>query len=157
MNHRRQDPTIPEDGFDEREWRLQERACREAPAGLASDDSVDAIQYRRIAEALRRPPTDGLPPEFAADLARRVAPGVLDAVSEWRFERILLRALVAAFALGALGVLGVYGTTLVAMARAAAGGNGLSWAVAVAACAGLSWAFDRLLRSIGRRQPLRHA
>lgn len=157
MNQRRHDPTIPEDGFDECEWRLQERARHEARAGLASDDSVDAIQYRRIAEILRRPPADGLPPDFAADLARRVAPGVHGDAPEWRFERILLRALVAAFVLGSLGVLGVYGATLAAMARAAAGGNGLSWAVAAAACAGLSWAFDRLLRSAGRRQPLRRA
>jgi hypothetical protein len=138
-----------ERGFDEREWQAQERAQREARAGIAGAPEAEEpalAQYRAIARALREPPAVALPAGFAADVARRARARA--AVPD-TFERWLVRALVAAFALGALGALGVYGARVLAALDAAIGAQGVQWLGLAAGCVALSWSFDWLRRRTG--------
>ena len=160
------------------EWEVQERGRRQAadadaawnaPAvtgivrGASSGidaaaspsiaaDAVAADAYRRIAQALRRPPPVDLPPDFAVRMARMAetlaqAPAptaVPAAAADPLLERVLLRALVAAFALGAVVVGFVYGARLFTQLQAAIGAQGVQWVALLAGCLGLSWSLDRL-------------
>lgn len=139
-----------ERGFDEREWQAQERALREARAGVAGPAEAEdpaLAQYRAIARTLREPPAVALPAGFAADVARRAQARA--AAPEAGLERWLVRALVAAFAIGALAVLGIYGARLLAALDAAAGAQGMQWLGLLAGCVALSWSFDWLRRRAG--------
>ena len=160
-----------------REWEAQERGRRQAadaawnaPAvtgivrGASSGidaaaspsiaaDAVAADAYRRIAQALRRPPPVDLPPDFAVRMARMAktlaqapaAPTAGPAVAaDPLLERVLLRALVAAFALGAVVVGLVYGARVFTQLQADIGAQGVQWAALLAGCLGLSWSLDRL-------------
>lgn len=147
MNRHRND-------HDEREWQAQERALGEVRAGVqASADDITLAQYRDIAKALRQPPQSGLPPDFAASVARlahQLPASAEHARSKLaRSELALVRALVAIFALSALVALGVYGDRLLAMLQAAAGAAGLQWSLALTACVALSWSLDWLRRRGG--------
>lgn len=161
-----------------REWEVQERgrrqavdadAARNAPAATGivrgaprgvdtaaspaiAADAVAAEAYRRIAQALRRPPPVDLPPDFAVRMARMAetlaqapAPTAGPAVAaDPVLERVLVRALVAAFALGAVVVGLVYGARVFTQLQAAIGAQGVQWAALLAGCLGLSWSLDRL-------------
>lgn len=143
---------------DEREWQAQERARLEARTGTHPPDAAADMAARRVADALRRPPADGLPADFAARVARLALSQPHAEAADARFETILLRWLVALFVAGALVTLAVYGGTLAAQLRPALGVEGPAWASALAACAGLSWALDRMLRSLRRDEdPLQAA
>lgn len=137
------------DERDEREWQAQERALREARAGLRApldaDDRVRA-QYRAIAEALRAPPPVSLPTGFAADVARLARARAPANAPEAGLERWLVRALVAAFVLSALLALGAYGARLLAMLEDGVGTQGLQWLGVLAGCVALSWSLDWLRR-----------
>ncbi|MDN5781025.1 MAG: hypothetical protein L0H23_03215 [Luteimonas sp.] len=168
---------------DAREWEAQEHARRQARAAAAAPGSPDAVgglrrarvgteaptavrpqdagdaSYRRVAEALRRPPPIDLPPDFAADGARvagaRGATPVLAsapspmAAAEPAFERMLVRMLVLVFALCALAASAVYGARVFAQLRDAIGTQGLQWTALLAGCLALSWSFDWLRRHVG--------
>jgi len=136
----------PTDHFDEREWRLQERALREER--LASADSGDAEieAYRKVVRALREPLHEALPPDFAAGVAARAAR--LPARGESTLERWLVRALVVAFAVSTLYIVASDGgewlrasLSLLPAADAMAMRN---WGLALGACIAVSWAFGRL-------------
>ncbi|WP_250625249.1 hypothetical protein [Pinirhizobacter soli] len=61
--------------FDDGEWQAQERARKAVRDGAmpSGDEGADVV-YRRIAQALREPPSIGLPREFAADVAKLASP-----------------------------------------------------------------------------------
>ena len=158
------------------EWEVQERGRRQAadadaawnaPAvtgivrGASSGidaaaspsiaaDAVAADAYRRIAQALRRPPPVDLPPDFAVRMARmaetlaQTPTAVPAAAADPLLERVLLRALVAALALGAVVVGFVYGARVFTQLQAAIGAQGVQWVVLLAGCLGLSWSLGRL-------------
>ncbi len=172
------DPDRDARAREAREWAAQERARRQASGAPAAspdpDDeggsfsresfrtteappttphlSADA-SYQRIAEALRRPPSVDLPAGFAARVARladaQATTPATAASIEPAFERGLVRALVATFALCAVAAGAVYGTRVLTQLQAAIGTEGLQWTALLAACLGASWAFDWLRRRVG--------
>jgi len=97
------------DAARQREWHAQERALQQErlrtdPAG---DDPLVA-QYRLLARALRHPPLDAIPADFAAGVAARAtARGV--AVDDDRFETLLLRGLLIVLGLAAAVVVAIHG------------------------------------------------
>lgn len=137
----------PSDDFDPREWDAQERARRAAKPGASaatgSGDS-DAHAYRRVAVALRMPPNDTLPSNFAWQVAQRAAAGARrTAQPDLRVERWLLIALVAAMGIAAVVVALIYGNDW--MRAATAGGRGASlWAVLLGGCVLVSWGLQSL-------------
>ena len=67
----------PTDHFDEREWRLQERALREERLASADGGDDGIAAYRKVVRALREPLPDALPADFAANVAARGPSGLL--------------------------------------------------------------------------------
>lgn len=140
----------------QREWQAQERAVREERLGLplARGDDADGARvagYRLLARALRHPPLERPPADFAAQVARHVQAGP---AFEERVERWLLRALLAVLALAAVGVAALYGAAwwpaLAAFPQALPAGAG-AWASALLACLALSWLLQGLLRQLGEQ------
>ena len=166
---------------DQREWEAQERArqlardgksaspplaprgsgfSRESlhPVELSSTSEPDAesADYRRIADALRRPPPVDLPSDFAVRVARiaemRAAapvaksPRLKPLSRSSALERALTGALMAVFALGAVAVAPVYGARVLAQLQAMVGVQGVQWMALLAGCLGLSWSLDWLRR-----------
>ena len=117
--------------IEERDWLAQERAL--APAG---GDRRDAL----LAQALRTQPVAPPPPDFAADMARLVAPARAVRGDDGRLERLLLNGLFAVMALGTLVAALAYGGEWFALANRSLGAGGTQWALAGAACVALSWA-----------------
>ncbi|MCW5580798.1 MAG: hypothetical protein KIS72_05620 [Luteimonas sp.] len=124
-------PRPPQSGeppeIEERDWIAQERA-------LMDGDRRDAL----LALALRTLPVASPPPGFAAEMARLVAPATRE--DDERLDRLLLNALLCALALGTLVVALVYGGDWLALADRSLGAGAMPWALAGAACVGLSWA-----------------
>ncbi len=128
----------------QREWDAQESALRAERAGGRSRDAGVA-EYRLIARALRTPPLDALPSDFAARTAARALrePRTANETVEVWLER----GLVALLLLGGVVALLAYRDALPALsfsvpAGAASGIQSvLSWSLAVAACVGLSSVF----------------
>ncbi|MFT3897766.1 MAG: hypothetical protein QM719_08730 [Thermomonas sp.] len=143
----------PADRFDEREWRLQERALREERLHAGDGGDAEVAAYRRIVRALREPLPDALPPDFAMRMAARAArPPVRGEAGP---ERWLMRALVAAFAASALYVVASQGgqwlratLDLLPVADAMSLRN---WGLALGACVAMTWALGRW------RDPFGHA
>jgi hypothetical protein len=136
----------PTDRFDEREWRLQERALREERlrAGDAGDPEVAA--YRRIVRALREPVPDALPADFARAVAAQAAR--LPARGGNALERWLLRLLAVAFAASALYFVandgGQWLRASLQLLPAADATALRSWGLALGGCIAMTWAFGRL-------------
>jgi hypothetical protein len=136
----------PTDHFDEREWRLQERALREER--LASADSGDAgvEAYRHVVRALREPLPEALPADFAAGVAKRVA--TRQAQAQGGFERALLQGLSAAFAASALYVVAGHGgewlRASLQLLPAADAVEFRNWGLVLGACVALTWGLGRL-------------
>jgi len=123
---------------DEREWQAQERALRRerdghAPAG---DEAVDPA-YRRIAHALRQPPADALPRDFATQVAQRALASTRPVRKETHFERNLLWMLGAVLVLSGVVTMVIYGGSLV---DSRAG----MWCLAVMVCVAFSQSVDGL-------------
>ena len=135
------------DEREQREWDAQERALRaERSEERASGDPAVA-QYRLVARALRTPPLDALPSDFAVRTAARAERQAR--IADERVEQWIERALVALLLLvGAVALL-VYGREVSLPAipfavpeRTALGIQTIaSWSFAVAVCVGLSSAF----------------
>jgi hypothetical protein len=131
--------------IDEHEWLAQERALREERAGaIAAGDDPLLARYRQVARALRRPLPDALPADFARSVAMRVA----HAGPDMRLEQQLLRVLSLLLAVSAIAALVLYGgqwpRAFAAALPSLAVGTTMNWALALAACLGLSWSFERL-------------
>lgn len=132
------------DPAHEREWLAQEQAMRRERLHLdpAADDAR-AQRYRLLARALREPQPDGLPADFAQQLARQVA-GAPAKVVDARFERALTASLAIAMLLAAVVVSVLYGGNWLAAISTSvpAPPPGASrWLLAFGACVGMSWLF----------------
>ena len=138
-----------------------------AERSSASPHDAGEALYRHVAEALRRPPTVDLPRDFAARVARiaelqasvrgsessRLKP----LLQSGAFERALVRALVATFALCTLLAGAIYGERVLTQLQATVGVHGLQWAALAATCLGLSWILDWLRRRLGHGDAMRAA
>jgi hypothetical protein len=114
------------------EWQAQERALADERHGTGAADSHDDVaKYRLIARALRRPPADSLPPDFAVRTAVRIES--LARASDERLEIWLQRVLLSLLLLAGLVTLFFF--------NAAA-----HWIVAAALCVALSAVTERLFR-----------
>ena len=92
---------------EQREWDAQERAMRGERAGSAPVGEADVEQNRLIARALRTPPIDAIPLDFAAQTAARAAREARlanEAVEIW-----LGRGLVASLLVAGAVAIRVYG------------------------------------------------
>lgn len=139
-----------DDASHEREWLIQERAMRRERLHLdAAGDDARTRRYRLLARALRQPPPDSLP----ADFAQRVAARVTAAPATFRFESLLMTSLAIALGVAALVVIGIYGSqwlpSFSAMLPAPRGPAG-GWLLAFAGCVGASWLLGQWQRH-GRR------
>ena len=139
-----------DDTSHEREWLIQERAMRRERLHLdAAGDDARTRRYRLLARALRQPPPDGLP----ADFAQRVAARVTAAPATFRFESVLTTSLAIALGVAALVGIGIYGSQWLPSFRAmlpAPRGPAGSWLLAFAGCVGASWLLGQWQRH-GRR------
>lgn len=141
----------PNDRFDEREWRVQERALRDER--LHADDAGDPelAAYRRVVRALREPLPDALPADFAATVAARAARR--SAFARGGLEHALLHALSAVFAASALYFIAQYGgqwlrASIEWLPRADAMAL-RSWGLVLGACVAMTWALGHLRRGEG--------
>lgn len=132
------------DRLQELEWQAQERALREERerAGSQSTDARVA-EYRLVARALRQSMPDGLPTDFARQLAARVGHVPLDT----RLERWLTRLLIVAMAVSGIVAILIYGAgwwDAVASSVPQTSAPMINWICAVAACMGGSWLFEQM-------------
>lgn len=156
------DRAIDKLAIDEREWQAQERAMREAREGAASTDPM-TMRYRRVADALREPLPDLLPPDFAAQVARQAEANaaaplmVAEPPTEKGFEFNLMRGLLGLLGLGSAVVAAMYGRAWLAPTLELLhldSNVAVNWALALAACVGASWLTEQLRR---RRESAAHA
>ena len=133
---------VDEFAFDEREWQAQERALLAERNGTAiGDDDALAAPYRAVSRALRQPPMEAIPLDFAASVARQAV--AARAAGDERFERVLTQALIALLGLSAGVVSVLYGPQwLHAIGSAVPSGAG-PWVGVLAACAGMHWLLGR--------------
>jgi len=152
MNIRNKDRQNETEKLDEREWQAQEQALRDERLGIATSgvDAPDA-NYRTIARALREPPADALPQDFAQRVARMAATRA--APADARLELTLLNLLGIVLAGSGMVVLAMYGRE----AFAGVDARIVQWGAALAACVALSWSFDWMRRRFGRDDDLHHA
>ena len=129
---------------EQREWDAQESAMRGERAGSAPVAGVG--QYRLIARALRTPPLDAIPLDFAAQTAARAereARLANEAVEIWLGRGLVASLLVA----GAVAIRVYGGESLLDFSFSVPEGatfgirTVVSWSLAVAACIGISSAF----------------
>jgi hypothetical protein len=148
MNQHIDDDIAPfEDASHEREWLLQERAMRRERLHLdASGDDARTRSYRLLARALRQPPPDGLP----ADFARNVAVRATAAPASFRVESLMMTTLTLALGIAAIAVIAIYGGEWLPSFSAilpAPRGQAGDWLLAFAGCVGASWLLGQWQRS----------
>ena len=135
---------------EEREWLAQERALREERNRVAGDGDATVAAYRDVVRALRVPPPDAPPADFARTVA--AACGRQHARADTRLEQQVQRVLLAVLAVAALAACAIYGDDWLRASQAALPlldrGTTLNWSAALAACLGLSWAMDALRRRV---------
>ncbi len=136
---------------DEREWLAQEQAMRDERIGIAASGSAGpGAQYRVVARALREPPAEMLPPDFARQVARMAESPVGAGV---QVEPLMLRALGAMLGVSGVAALAYYGREAVAGVDP----QMLQWTLAIGACAAMTWSLDWARRWMHRDEPMRHA
>lgn len=134
------------DKHDDQEWQAQERALQEERLGSGASDDPLVAHYRLVARALRQPMADGLPADFARQVAARLAHAPpLDT----RLEQGLMRGLAVLLALSGAVMVALNGPAwwqaFVAYLPASSG-VALDWTLVLATCVGLSWALEQLRR-----------
>lgn len=134
-------------GFDDGEWQAQERArnaVRE-DAEPSGDEGAD-MAYRRIAQALREPPSINLPRDFATDVAKLASPSAVSfhakADPELRIAGTLAGILVACCVV--VGFL--YAGTLASFLASPLGG----WSFSALCCAAAAQGFQLLTKRMAR-------
>ncbi|HEY0232423.1 MAG TPA: hypothetical protein VGC55_14330 [Dokdonella sp.] len=140
---------LPDDDEIEREWHAQEHALAQERRGLdAAADAAGVQRYRLLARALRQPPVDLLPADFARRVAARAAADAAPvAGAHARFEWRLLQGMIGVFGLVAAAVIATYGADwLPALSEAMRLGRlpGERWLFALLACVGASIAAQRV-------------
>jgi hypothetical protein len=148
MNTGPRDTTPTDAARQAAEWQAQEQALRDERAGvpLQAGDARRA-EYRLISRALRHPPLDPVPYDFARAVAARAA-RVAD--SDDRLERLLLRVLVGVMVVAGAVIAALYGAAwwpAMAAALPLPAGEMLRWGLAVVACAAVTWMLGQVLRS----------
>lgn len=125
-----------------REWALQERATRDVREGADGEaNDADLAAYRRIAHALRTPPAERLPSNFAFQVAQLAARLPKPSRLDLRLEQWLVRGLVGVMALAGLVVAAIYGAGWLSTLESTGTGAG-GWAASVGACLLLTWALQ---------------
>ncbi|WP_329741630.1 hypothetical protein [Dyella sp. A6] len=148
MNH---DDKASLDPAQEREWQAQERALRAERLGLdPRGDDVRVRRYRVLSKALRQPPAEALPADFAAQVAALAAPATQPRKTRHgALETALLTSLpgiaVVAGAV-ALGYDAQAWLPAVRVAVPAVDPQSLRWLLALGGCLGLSWLLERWQR-----------
>lgn len=140
--------------IEAREWQAQERALQEERTGLPPGDA-DSDGYRLVARALRQAPVaEGLPSNFAYEVARLAAlraPREVDT----RLEAWLLRGLVGVMLLAGAVFAALQGPRWVAAGATlldTAGASGAApWVGLVCGCVAMSFALDWSRRALDRR------
>lgn len=130
--------------IDEREWQAQERALQDVRTGTPSTDPL-AARYRAVAEALRAPLPELLPPDFAARMAAQVRHAPLDA----RFEGTLVRTLTTLLGLSGAASAALYGRQWLPAILGPLqldSASALNWALALGACVAITWLAEPLRR-----------
>ena len=130
--------------IDEREWQAQERALQDVRTGAPSTDPL-AARYRAVAEALRAPLPELLPPDFAARMAAQVRHAPLDA----RFEGTLVRTLTTLLGLSGAASAALYGRQWLPAILGPLqldSASALNWALALGACVAITWLAEPLRR-----------
>ena len=138
------DPIPPFDDPDrEREWRAQENALRHERLRLdPAGDDARLQRYRLLVRALRTPPADGLPADFAQHVGARVAAVARAPSPPIALESALLVALAGVLLLAAVIVTVQHGATWwPAVAAALHAAAATPWSLPLIACLALSWAF----------------
>jgi uncharacterized protein len=131
---------------EQREWDAQENAMRAERAGSTASGDTELAQYRLIARALRTPPLDAIPRDFAAETAARALRE--ERIANEAVEVWLGRGLIALLLLAGAVALRVYGGESLlgfsfSVPDTASFGiqTVVSWSLAVAACVGISSVF----------------
>jgi hypothetical protein len=130
--------------IDEREWQAQERALQDVRTGTPSTDPL-AARYRAVAEALRAPLPELLPPDFAARMAAQVRHAPLDA----RFEGTLVRTLTTLLGLSGAASAALYGRQWLPAILGPLqldSASALNWTLALGACVAITWLAEPLRR-----------
>lgn len=134
---------------ERREWEAQESALRAERLQMRAGHDPAVGQYRLVVRALRKPPLTPLPKDFAARVAARVE--LKSRAANDRVEVWLGRALVALLVLAGAAAVAVYfGDSLrdlaenLTLPEPAAFRVQIvaSWIAAIAACVGVSAAFN---------------
>lgn len=132
------------DPAHEREWQVQEQAMRRERLQLdPAGDDARAQRYRLLARVLREAQPDGLPVDFAQQVASRIA-GVPGKAVDMRFERVLTASLGIALLLAAVVVGVLYGGHWLSAISASVPTlppGASRWVLAFGACIGMSWLF----------------
>lgn len=137
---------------DAREWELQERARSDVRDAIAADAVPgDFAAYRRIAQALRTPPPERLPSNFAFQVAQIAARAPDLRRFDRRLEQWLVRGLLAALVVGTLVVGMVYGGSWL-RALDATGTGVTGWLGTAVACVALTWGMQGWRALLQRRR-----
>lgn len=146
------DPLLPfDDDASTREWLAQEQAMRRERLHLDTlGDDARTLRYRLLARALRQPPGNSLPHDFAERMAAKVGarPTPRRAV-DTRLEWGLMIALASTFVIAAGVVTKLYGSAWLTPLTAllpAPDPAALHWLLVLAGCLALSWLLGRLPR-----------
>lgn len=134
-------------GFESNDarWQTQERSLTGVPS-----DAGDAL----LAQALRTLPSSSPPSDFAADVARAAMHARTIEAAGNRGERLLMRVLVAAMAIGATVCAFVYGNTWATTIASTLGDSALRWGLAGAACLAISALPWRRALTFAERSPV---
>jgi len=133
--------------FDDGEWQAQERARKTVrDAALPLGDEGADVAYRRIAQALREPPSINLPRDFAADVAKLAAPSATPhrakADPELRIAGTLAGILVVCCVVAGFRYADALGSLLASPLGA--------WSFSVLCCAAAAQGFQLLTKQIAR-------
>ena len=129
-----------DDPAHEREWLAQESAMRRERLQLdPRNDDARTQRYRMLARSLRQPPEDGLPADFAQQMARQLGP-VRARRFDAPFESSLIIVLCLVMLTGSMVFLAPYSAqwwhSLVTLSRS--GTSSMSMLLAFAACIALT-------------------
>lgn len=136
----------------QREWQAQELARHKERLGVdpVADDARVA-RYRLLARALRHPPLDPLPDDFAAQVVARAER--LSRTLDERVEIWLQRTLAALLAVAGAAAATLYGDAwLQALMPRPGSGTLATWALAIGACVGLTFALEHWRGGAERRE-----
>lgn len=145
MNHDIDDTILPfADAAREREWLAQEQAIRRERLHLdPAQDDPRTRRYRLLARALREPPQDTLPADFARHIAAQVnARPIRQPLAGTHLELVLTFMLGIIFLLAAGAVTVIYGSAWLPSINTALPvpePSAIRWLLAFAGCIGTSW------------------